>query len=108
MRYLIAPDKFKGTLSASEVCQILAQAVRAHDHGAQIDLAPIADGGEGTAELVASQLGAERRSIATVDALERSISAEFFVHQNKGYIDMSSESVLWPIPQPERDHVHSN
>ena len=78
MRYLIAPDKFKGTLSASEVCQILAQAVRTHDHGAQIDLAPIADGGEGTAELVASQLGAERRSIVTVDALERSISAEFF------------------------------
>jgi len=108
MRYLIVPDKFKGTLSASEVCQILAQAVRAHDHGAQIDLAPIADGGEGTAELVASQLGAERRSIATVDALERSISAEFFVHQNEGFIDMSSASGLWRIPPSDRRPLDSN
>ena len=75
MRYLIAPDKFKGTLSAWEVCEILADIVRAHERGAQVDLAPIADGGEGTAELVASQLGADRRSIATVDALGHTISA---------------------------------
>ena len=108
MRYLIVPDKFKGTLSASEVCQILAQAVRAHNHGAQIDLAPIADGGEGTAELVASQLGAERRSIVTVDALERSISAEFFVHKDEGFIDMSSASGLWRIPPSDRRPLDSN
>jgi glycerate 2-kinase len=108
MRYLIAPDKFKGTLSAWEVCEILAEAVRAHDRDAQIDLAPIADGGEGTAPLVASQLGAERRSIAAVDALGRSISAEFFVHQNEGFIDMSSASGLWRIAQSERRPLDSN
>ena len=108
MRYLIAPDKFKGTLTAPEVCEILAQAVRAHNHRAQIDLAPIADGGEGTAELVASQIGAERRSIATVDALERSISAEFFVYQNEGFIDMSSASGLWRILPSDRRPLDSN
>jgi glycerate kinase len=108
MRYLIAPDKFKGTLSAWEVCEILADAVRAHERGAQIDLAPIADGGEGTAELVASQLGAERRSITTVDALGRSISAEFFVHQLEGFIDMSSASGLWLIAPSERRPLDSS
>src|SRR5258708_37194118 len=108
MRYLIAPDKFKGTLSAWNVCEILAEAVRAHDRRAQIDLAPIADGGEGTAELVASQLGAERRSIATVDALGRSISAEFFVYQNEGFINMSSASGLWRIAQSDRHPLDSN
>jgi glycerate 2-kinase len=108
MRYLIAPDKFKGTLSARKVCEILADVVRAHDCSAQIDLAPIADGGEGTAELVASQLGAERSSIATVDALGRSISAEFFVHQYEGFIDMSSASGLWRIAQPERRPLESD
>jgi glycerate 2-kinase len=108
MRYLIAPDKFKGTLSAWEVCEILADSVRAHDRDPQIDLAPIADGGEGTAELVASQLGAEKRSIATVDALERPISAEFFVHQNEGFIDMSSASGLWRIAPSDRRPLESN
>jgi glycerate 2-kinase len=108
MHYLIAPDKFKGTLNAWEVCQILANAVRAHDRDAQIDLAPIADGGEGTAELVASQIGAERRSIATVDALGRSISAEFFVRQHEGLIDMSSASGLWRIAPSERRPLDSS
>jgi glycerate kinase len=108
MRYLIAPDKFKGTLSAWEVCEILAEAVRTRDQDAQIDLAPIADGGEGTAELVASQLGAERRSIATADALGRSITAEYFVHQNEAFIDMSSASGLWRIAQSDRRPLDSN
>ena len=108
MHYLIAPDKFKGTLSAWEVCEILADAVRAHEHGAQVDLAPIADGGEGTAELIASQLGAERRSIATVDALGRSISGEFFVQQTEGFIDMSSASGLWRIAPSERRPLESS
>src|SRR5258708_9391328 len=108
MRYLIAPEKFKGTRSAWKVCEILAEAVRAHDRRAQIDLAAIADGGEGAAELVASQLGAERRSIATVDALGRSISAEFFVYQNEGFIDMSSASGLWRIAQSDRHPLDSN
>jgi glycerate kinase len=108
VRYLIAPDKFKGTLSASEVCEILAEAVRAHDPAAQTDLIPIADGGEGTAELVASQLGAERRSIATVDALGRPITAEYFVHQDEAFVDMSAASGLWRIPPGERRPLDSN
>ena len=108
MRYLIAPDKFKGTLSASEVCEILAGVVRARDPGAQIDLVPIADGGEGTAELVGSQLGAQRRSIATVDALGRPITAEYFIHQSEVFIDMSSASGLWRISPQERRPLDSN
>jgi glycerate kinase len=108
MRYLIAPDKFKGTLSAFEVCEILAEAVRACDPAAEIDLVPIADGGEGTAELVASQLGAQRRSIATVDGLGRPITAEYFVHQNEAFMDMSAASGLWRIPPRERRPLDSN
>lgn len=108
MRYLIAPDKFKGTLSAWEVCKILAEAVRAHDSEAQTDLVPIADGGEGTAELVASQLGAQRRSIATLDALGRPVVAEYFIHQSEAFIDMSSASGLWRISPPDRRPLDSN
>src|ERR1700747_3149089 len=102
MRYLIASDKFKGTLNARQACQILADAVEANDPKAEIDLAPIADGGEGTAELLASELGAEKRSIATRDALGRPISAEFFLSKTEGFVDMSSASGLWRIGHSER------
>jgi glycerate 2-kinase len=108
MRYLIAPDKFKGTLSAAQVCEILAEAVLAQDPRAQIDLVPIADGGEGTAELVASQLGAEKRSISTVDALGRPISADFFVYEQEAFIDMSTAAGLWRIRPADRRPLESN
>ena len=108
MRYLIAPDKFKGTLSARQVCEILAEAVREHDSDAQLDLVPIADGGEGTAELVALQLGAERQSMRTLDALGRPITADYFIHQNEAFIDMSAASGLWRISPPERRPLDSN
>ena len=46
MRVLIAPDKFKGSLSAAEVAEALAAGMQRP--GVTVDLCPIADGGEGT------------------------------------------------------------
>ena len=50
MRYLVAPDKFKGSLSAAEVADVVGAAIQSADPTAEIELLPIADGGEGTAE----------------------------------------------------------
>jgi glycerate kinase len=108
MRYLIAPDKFKGTLSAAEVSKIVAEVVLAHDSQAQIELVPIADGGEGTAELVARQLGAEKQPIATFDALGRPITAEFFIRQQEAFTDMSTAAGLWRIRPAHRRPLKSN
>lgn len=47
---VIAPDKFKGTLSASEVAEALAKGVRAAIPHASLTLRPIGDGGEGTVD----------------------------------------------------------
>ncbi|MCM1451611.1 MAG: glycerate kinase [Clostridium sp.] len=47
---LIAPDKFKGTLSAQEAAEIIANELKEH----QCFVAPMADGGEGTAKAIAA------------------------------------------------------
>ena len=58
MKILIAPDKFKGCLSAAEVADAIAAGLRRADARVQIDLCPMADGGEGTvAALVAATGG---------------------------------------------------
>ena len=58
MRILVAPDKFKGCLTAAEVCEAIAGGLRAVDPFALIDSCPMADGGEGTvATLVAATGG---------------------------------------------------
>src|SRR5436853_2840741 len=52
MRILIAPDKFKGSLSARQVAESIALGIRDVIPDAQIEIAPVADGGEGTAEVI--------------------------------------------------------
>jgi glycerate 2-kinase len=108
VRYLIAPDKFKGTLSAQDVGRIVAEVAREQDHEAQVDILPIADGGEGTAALLAVQLGAQPRSMETVDALGRPTSAEYFVSGTEAFLDMSAASGLWQIAKDERQPLRSN
>jgi len=49
MKIVIAPDSFKGTLTAMEVCEIVARAFAAVYPGADIHTIPLADGGEGMA-----------------------------------------------------------
>ena len=44
---LIAPDSFKGTLDAYEVCEIARDAILEIDPSANVRLLPMADGGEG-------------------------------------------------------------
>lgn len=50
IKIIIAPDSFKGTMSASEVSDIMYSAVRDNLPNAEIIIVPIADGGEGTIE----------------------------------------------------------
>jgi glycerate 2-kinase len=108
VRYLIAPDKFKGTLSADEVGRIVAEVARGKDPKAIVDILPIADGGEGTAALLAVQLGAQPRNIDTLDALGRPISAQYFVSETEAFLDMSAASGLWQIAPKEREPLRSN
>ena len=48
MRVLVAPDKFRGTLSARQAAEAVATGWRRTRPGDDLDLAPMADGGEGT------------------------------------------------------------
>ena len=48
VRVLVAPDKFKGTLSAPEAAEAIAAGIRRALPGADVEVAPMADGGEGT------------------------------------------------------------
>ena len=77
---LIVPDKFKGSLSAAGVADALEAAVRRHLVGgaaAEVVKLPMADGGDGSMEVVEAALGGacERIAVDTVDALMRPIQA---------------------------------
>src|SRR4051812_46727788 len=57
MRIVIPPDKFKGCLAARAVAEALARGVLAAAPFAEVDLCPVADGGEGTVEAMVAATG---------------------------------------------------
>ncbi|MGL6070154.1 glycerate kinase [Craterilacuibacter sp.] len=59
MRWLIAPDSFKGSLAAAEVAAAMATGVRRADPDAVVMLKPMADGGEGTLDAVYAAIGGQ-------------------------------------------------
>ena len=75
MRILIAPDKFKGSLSAREVAQNVALGLRHVLRDAKIDIVPMADGGEGTAEVICNALNGSWLKCKAHDPLGRKIDA---------------------------------
>lgn len=60
MRIVIAPDKFKGSVSAQSAAHSIAEGVGRVAAGASILIAPMADGGEGTSEVLAASAGKAR------------------------------------------------
>ena len=77
MRILIAPDKFKGAQSAREVAHHIATGIREALPGAEIEEVPVADGGEGTAEVICQALGGSWSECAAHDAFAQSVTAHY-------------------------------
>jgi glycerate kinase len=72
---LVAPDSFKGTLSAAEVAQALGRGLEAA--GRPVDLCPVADGGEGTLRALCAPFHCELHEQRVRDPLGRPVDAAF-------------------------------
>jgi len=83
VRVLVAPDKFKGTLSAAEAAEAMAQGVLRVYPDAKVRLLPVADGGEGTLE-AALAAGAEERTERVRGPLEKDVTASWALLERAG------------------------
>jgi glycerate kinase len=90
MKVIIAPDSFKGTLSAVQVCEIMAKAVKSVDVSADIIQIPVADGGEGTVEA----FGAEKIYVDVTGPDHKKIRPYYGVLNNTVIIEMAACSGL--------------
>jgi glycerate 2-kinase len=75
MRFLVAPDSFKGTFDAPRVAEAIACGIE--EGGGEADRCPVADGGEGTMEVLLGALGGELQPVRVHDPLRRPIEAAF-------------------------------
>lgn len=91
---LISSDKFKGTLSAREATSIMESAFREAGVAEQIMTLPAADGGEGTAGMLAAMLGLNRMTADAHSAAADEITAEYFVSDDRKVVAVDAASVL--------------
>ncbi len=106
MHILLAPDKFKDALSAQEVAQAMARGVRQAMPEAQIDLCPLADGGEGTVEaLVAATGGKLLHRRVTGPLPEMKVEAAFGLlgDGQTAVVEMAAASGLALLRPDQRD-----
>lgn len=98
MRVVIAPDKFKGSLSAPDVARHLAAGLQAAT-GSHLDvlLIPVADGGEGTLDAAVGS-GFSRRSAVVTGPTGEPLTADFAVRGREAVIEMAAASGLAVLP----------
>jgi glycerate 2-kinase len=100
---LVAPDSFKGTLSATEVAGAIAAGLRDAGGDEVIEL-PIGDGGEGTMDALVATLGGELRSATVSDPLGRPVEARFaLLPDGRAVVEMAEASGLALVAESERD-----
>ena len=98
---LVAPDSFKGTMAATEVAAAIGHGLKAG--GREVDLCPIADGGEGTLEALLGPLGVELRLARVTDPLGRELEASFALGDGVAVIETAAASGLGLVAPAERD-----
>lgn len=105
MKVVVAPDAFKGSLTAVEAAAALAEGLRAALPDAEVLEVPVADGGEGTvATLVAATGGTLERATVT-GPLGEPVEAEWGVLGDgvTAVIEMAQASGLTLVPPERRD-----
>ena len=103
---LVAPDSFKGTMSAVEVADAIGKGLR--HAGWRVDLCPVADGGEGTLDALCVAFGGELQTAGASDPLGRTIEASFALVQGAqdrtvAVVEMAAASGLALVSESERD-----
>lgn len=113
MKVIIAPDKFKGCLSALEVAHAIRDGIVSVLKDAEVVCCPIADGGEGTAEVLCRALQGGWQEVAVQDPLGRKIIARYCWSEKDrkapvAVIEMSEASGMGRLTGGELDPMRSN
>jgi glycerate kinase len=109
VKILIAPDKFKGALNARDVAESIAKGLLDVVPDAEIEVVPMADGGEGTAEAICAARSCSWFSWNAHDPLGRKINARYgWIEDEKlAVMEMSEAAGMRRLSETERDPMHA-
>ncbi len=104
VKVVIAPDSFKGTLTAKDAARAMMQGVRKANKTVDTILAPMADGGEGTIPTWSDKAGGRMVTLTVVDPLSHARQASYlFLQNSQAVIELAAASGISFVPNLERN-----
>jgi len=105
MKIVIAPDSFKGSLTALEVAKAIKEGIKRVMPESEIAIVPMADGGEGTVQALADATGGKIITEEVHDPLMKKIKADFGILGDgvTAVIEMAAASGLPLVPLNQRN-----
>lgn len=108
MKAVIAIDSLKGSLTSLQAGSAAAEGIRRVYPDAQIDIFPIADGGEGTVDALVTGLKGKKQTVSAMDPLGRPIACEYGILPNgTAVVEMSCAAGITLITKEERNPLHT-
>lgn len=110
VKIVVAPNAFKGTLTAPQAAAAISRGVREVFPGAEIVEVPVADGGDGTAEALVTALHGEFRSVRVDGPLGDPVDSRFGLVDSArtAVVELASASGLALIPPSRRDPMRAS
>lgn len=101
----MCPDSFKGSLTADKAAEAIGRGAAKARPDAELDLVPLADGGEGTVEAIIDAVGGERVIVRVTGPLGQPVEAFYGIIDNgiTAVIEMAAAAGLHLIPETARD-----
>lgn len=88
MRVVVAIDSFKGSMSSLEAGEAISNGIKKAHKGAEVEIRPLADGGEGTVEALSIGMGGRLINVDVTGPVGRKVSAVY------GIVDSSKTAII--------------
>lgn len=104
-KYVVAPDSFKESMTAKEVCDAMEKGIKKADSAAEVIKVPMADGGEGTVDSLVDATNGQRVIVEVTGPLGNKISAYYGILGNgtTAVIEMAKASGLEIVEKKKRN-----
>ena len=105
MKIVLAPDKFKGSLTGFQFCKVVEQNIKLVLPHAKIIKLPLADGGDGTIEILEYHLKGKRIKVRVNDPLFRGIEASYLYMDSikTAFIEMAEASGMCLLKKEDQN-----
>lgn len=107
-KFILAPDSFKGTLSAREICDIEARVIRRFVPDAEIHSIPMADGGEGMVSAYLDAVGGQRGETRVSGPFGQPVMAEYGILPSGWAVAEMASAAGLPLAEGRLDPLRAS